>query len=74
LRINSARVCCLRGVGMSQGESEPASSSANSAVVVDLVMGGSSSKREDLLWLAKLLDRRFDDSSGGELPKRDILN
>jgi hypothetical protein len=56
---------------MSHGESEPASSSANSAVLVDLVIGGSSSNRDDLL-SAKWLDGKLGDSSG-ELPKSDIV-
>jgi hypothetical protein len=66
----SARVCCFRGVGISHGESEPASSSANKAVVVERVIGGSSSNKDDLL-LAKLLERKSGDPSG-ELPKRDM--
>jgi hypothetical protein len=51
---------------MSHGESEPASSSANSAVVVDRVMGGSSSKSEELA-------RWSGDSFGGELPNSDMV-
>jgi hypothetical protein len=71
LRIMSARVCCFRGVGISHGESEPASSSANKAVVVERVIGGSSSNKDDLL-LSKLLERKSGDPPGGELPKRDM--
>lgn len=70
--MRSARVVCLRGVGMSQGEEAPLSSSANRALDVDLVIGGSSSKREDRLF-AKLVEAPSPEwSAGGELPKRDM--
>ena len=68
----SARLCCLRGVGKSQGEPGELSSSAKSALVVDLVMGGSSSKRDERL-SAKLFCLMGAGSSSGELPKRDIV-
>jgi hypothetical protein len=58
---------------MSHGESESASSLANSAVLVDLVIGGSSSNSDDLLLLPKLFDSRLGDSPGGELPNSDML-
>lgn len=72
--MRSDRVACLRGVGISQGEEAPLSSSANRALVVDLVIGGSSSKRVDRLF-AKLAEAPSPAwSAGGELPNSDMAS